>query len=533
MAKPQLNNRTQTLPTIVHAFGGSIGSALSLFLLYPLERARIERQVSLATTDGEKDENVEKEHNSEDSSAEMSPIQNISQTNESQSTLLLPLQQSNVSSASKQVQDPPLISTQPIQNTPADNKNSNAEEKSLKEETKSIKSSSSSKWSELTSLGGTNTSYVDIGHDQYLSSSSSSSSTSSSILYEQNHVHREVVQQQESLLKSTSTSNTSKAPSNISNSLNVSVIKNESTQSLLNLLLELYQRGELYRGVKPIVTTLAISNFVFFYAHDYIKKKLFHSIKQSHPPSRNSTLTTTPVSMWKSLFASSLAGIINVLVTNPLWVANLRIVQQGKNGKVTPNSNEETESTLLETIRLILKTEGIASLWSGTFASLLLVSNPAIQHFVYEQCRLVVLTWKKQHTERRSLQNQFNIVTPLEAFLLGAIAKAIATVFTYPLQLTQVLLRLQRSNTEKKANIKKDESQHPICSNKTSTEYENTIDCLLKLYSRNGGVNAWFSGMQAKLIQTVLTSAFTFLTYEQILKIVARAYFTFRTTAVQ
>ena len=37
-------NVVETAPPIVHALGGSIGSALALLLFYPLERARIEMQ---------------------------------------------------------------------------------------------------------------------------------------------------------------------------------------------------------------------------------------------------------------------------------------------------------------------------------------------------------------------------------------------------------------------------------------------------------------------------------------------------------
>ena len=53
--------------------------------------------------------------------------------------------------------------------------------------------------------------------------------------------------------------------------------------------------------------------------------------------------------------------------------------------------------------------------------------------------------------------------------------------------------------------------------------YEGLFDCMMKLYNK-GGVRALYSGMDAKLIQTVLTSAITLLTYEQILDIVAQSY---------
>jgi hypothetical protein len=43
-------SRRNEAPPIVHALGGSIGSALALLLFYPLERARIEMQSKAAAT---------------------------------------------------------------------------------------------------------------------------------------------------------------------------------------------------------------------------------------------------------------------------------------------------------------------------------------------------------------------------------------------------------------------------------------------------------------------------------------------------
>lgn len=111
--------------------------------------------------------------------------------------------------------------------------------------------------------------------------------------------------------------------------------------------------------------------------------------------------------------------------------------------------------------------EGLAGLWSGTAPSLILVSNPIIQFVVYEAL--------KQAAGRRHSQPQRQHITETgarrpdhrctasvggssgvggdksrrpsvglpsyEAFLLGATAKAVSTLVTYPLQLAQAKLR--------------------------------------------------------------------------------------------
>jgi len=76
--------------------------------------------------------------------------------------------------------------------------------------------------------------------------------------------------------------------------------------------------------------------------------------------------------------------------------------------------------------------EGVTSLWNGTIPSLILVSNPAIQFMTYEAIkRRLHALCDKQH------------LSGLVYFFVGAVAKAVATVLTYPLQLVQTKLRVR------------------------------------------------------------------------------------------
>ena len=99
-------------------------------------------------------------------------------------------------------------------------------------------------------------------------------------------------------------------------------------------------------------------------------------------------------------------------------------------------------------------------------------------------------------------------LSPVEAFICGALSKALASGLTYPLQLAQTLLRLQKKNNA--------ESNDEIC-------YNGTLDCLCKQYSA-GGIPALFYGMNTKMLQTCLTAAFQFVTYESILTPFGRLY---------
>jgi adenine nucleotide transporter 17 len=257
------------------------------------------------------------------------------------------------------------------------------------------------------------------------------------------------------------------------------------TETLLACGLRLQEQGDLYRGVGPVVSTLAASNFVFFFVHQALKR--FES----------KTLKST----WKAIFLSTLAGVVNVMLTNPLWVANLRIMK----GSTTNNS-------LLREMHSIARKEGIASLWNGMTSSLLLVTNPVIQFFCYEQFKQLLLVRRRRQSRSRPQHSQ---LAPLEAFVLGALAKAIATIITYPLQLSQVLLRLQESNNANNT------STLTSASLPHSSPYSGTVSCLRYLL-QGRGLPALFTGLEAKLLQTCLTAALTFCTYEQLLRAVQK-----------
>ncbi|XP_041986714.1 peroxisomal membrane protein PMP34 [Aricia agestis] len=202
----------------------------------------------------------------------------------------------------------------------------------------------------------------------------------------------------------------------------------------------------LYRGLLPVLQSLSVSNFVYFYT--------FHSLRRSFMKSNNSALA--------DLMFGVLAGSVNVLITSPLWVVNTRM-------KLEKNVYPSLYRGLYE----ISKREGAKGLWSGTLPSLLLVSNPAIQFMVYE------------FLKRRLVSKR--IFNTLTAFLIGAIAKGIATTMTYPLQLVQSRLRAGASMKPLIKDVKRDPANI-------------------------------FRGLEAKLLQTIMTAALMFLIYEKIVR---------------
>lgn len=184
------------------------------------------------------------------------------------------------------------------------------------------------------------------------------------------------------------------------------------------------------------------------------------------------------------LLLGALAGVVNVLSTTPFWVVNTRLKMQGINCDLPYND-------LISGIKYIAENEGVEKLWSGTTASLMLVSNPAIQFSVYEAIK-------------RYLTKLYGSETPsvLYFFFLGAIAKLASTFVTYPLQLVQTKMRHGNSQIKKEL-----------------PPNAGTLEWLLHIL-KTQGVGGLYCGLEAKSAQTVITAALMFMTYEKIIRFV-------------
>lgn len=249
--------------------------------------------------------------------------------------------------------------------------------------------------------------------------------------------------------------------------------ESKNTLATMRELVEKEGIYTLYRGMVPVLQSLCASNFVYFYT--------FHGLKTLRA-GRNQTAGN-------DLLFASIAGVINVLSTTPLWVVNTRLKMRGV-GHVQERNNNEY-NTLYDGLVHIWKYEGIRKLWSGTLPSLMLVINPAIQFMTYETIKRKVVA---------SLRN--SQPPAWMYFAMGAVAKAIATAITYPLQLVQTKLR----HGHKYPNLPPDAG---------------TLQILFYILKKQG-IGALYKGMEAKLLQTILTAALMFLAYEKISRFVFR-----------
>jgi len=260
----------------------------------------------------------------------------------------------------------------------------------------------------------------------------------------------------------------------------------KDTLTMLKDLIREEGVSSLYRGLHPVLVSLSASGFVYFYS--------FHGLRAVFSDKNGGH------SAFKDLSLGVLAGTINVLLTTPAWVVTTKMKMQGiKNNDDQENEKEHPKfEGILDGLMKISRQEGISTLWSGTIPSLVLVSNPALQFMVYESLK------------RRTIEflGQENVSSGI-IFMLGAISKSIATIVTYPLQVVQSKSRFGSEDVKNKR----------------------ILEIFQEILKRDGVQRGRYRGLESKLLQTVLTTAMMYLTYEKIVAFIFALLLTGRTGA--
>ncbi|KAL0093995.1 mitochondrial carrier domain-containing protein [Phycomyces blakesleeanus] len=225
----------------------------------------------------------------------------------------------------------------------------------------------------------------------------------------------------------------------------------------------------LYSGLSSGIFGIAITNGVYYYCYEAVKA-IFEKTKP-----RGQSMSAS-----ESMLSGAIAGATVVLATHPIWTVNTRMtVRKGMEGD---NSNKATSksssSSAFAVGKSILRHEGIAGLYAGVQAALMLVINPIIQYTVFEQL-------KSKISKTRALGS-------FDYFLLGAVSKLCATGITYPYIVVKSRMQVVQEGEER---------------------YSSIIDAFKKIISKEG-ISGLYKGIHSKLLQSVLTAAFLFMAKE-------------------
>ncbi|KAJ9451539.1 Mitochondrial substrate carrier family protein Q [Diplonema papillatum] len=186
------------------------------------------------------------------------------------------------------------------------------------------------------------------------------------------------------------------------------------------------------------------------------------------------------VSWLDSTLCATFAGAGGATLTNPIWVISTRQIKTGE------------KTTTQQALKDLFREEGLAGLFKGLGPALLLVANPTIQYGTFEKLKSLYLRY-------RSVSS----LSDFDMFFLGALAKLLATVVTYPYIMAKTTLQSQS------ARESEDE------------QFNSTFQCLAGVYETEG-FSGLYRGLNSKLWQSILTAALLFVLHARCLALVQR-----------
>ncbi|KAL7507192.1 hypothetical protein ACHAXN_004411 [Cyclotella atomus] len=279
----------------------------------------------------------------------------------------------------------------------------------------------------------------------------------------------------------------------------------------------------LYKGWSSLVMALLCLNFVYFYCFRAFRRCIEHYFVEytENPEMKNGLEVVSNHKVAIDLVAGYLAGVVGVLLTGPLWLVNTRLKLQGLDlsGKDNESKTKPKKSLIkadhgiISCICEIASKEGILTLWSGTTTSIVLSINPAIQLGMYELLKrnhfvLIILT---RSTPAKDDSVQSKVIVPFGNALL---AKFLATIITYPIQVLQTRHRAGM-NTSPSSKQQKDRA-------KNHCGWIND----LKAITQQHGFRGLYRGLESKLLQTLLNSGLMFLIYEHLVELLRGVFST-------
>lgn len=229
----------------------------------------------------------------------------------------------------------------------------------------------------------------------------------------------------------------------------------------------------LYRGVMPNTVGAGSAWGFYFLFYQTIKADM-----QSHD-------SQTQLSPTYHMLAASEAGILTLVLTNPIGVVKTRICLQYESAAAVKAAADSKVmyKGMVDAFVKICKYEGIRGLYKGFVPGMFGVSHGAVQFVAYEELKSSYNLYRQQPIDTKLDSSQY--------LLFAAVSKFFAAITTYPYQVVRA--RLQE----------------------THCRYDGVIDCCVKTFKYEGLVG-FYKGMAPYLVHVMPNICLVFLIYEKV-----------------
>ncbi|XP_047482016.1 mitochondrial folate transporter/carrier-like [Penaeus chinensis] len=240
------------------------------------------------------------------------------------------------------------------------------------------------------------------------------------------------------------------------------------TQALGQILRHEGIKG-LYRGVTPNVWGAGSAWGLYF---------LFYNMIKSWFQSGNSKVHIGPS---LHMVAAAEAGILTLVMTNPIWVVKTRLCLQYTDGTGKVLAESHRYNGMVDAFVKTYKYEGVRGLYKGFVPGVFGVSHGALQFMAYEEM-------KAKYNRYRNLPIDAKLTT-LEYLGFASLSKLFAAVTTYPYQVLRARMQDQHAH------------------------YDNLRHCIKETWRQNG-VRGYYKGLLPNILRVVPATALTFVVYE-------------------
>ncbi|RXG70525.1 putative mitochondrial carrier C27B12.09c [Armadillidium vulgare] len=174
------------------------------------------------------------------------------------------------------------------------------------------------------------------------------------------------------------------------------------------------------------------------------------------------------------MIAAAEAGILTLVITNPIWVVKTRLCLQFESGVSQVQSDPHRYKGMVDAFVKTYRYEGVRGLYKGFVPGVFGVSHGALQFMAYEE-----------------LKAQYNRSQLFEYLTFAALSKLFAAVTTYPYQVLRARMQDQHSH------------------------YVNLRHCVKETF-RYEGITGFYKGMTPYLLHVMPNICLVFLIYETV-----------------
>lgn len=250
------------------------------------------------------------------------------------------------------------------------------------------------------------------------------------------------------------------------------------TEAINNLLKNIKNKGiiDSFSGLEGKLYVSPQQKLQYFYCNGIFKTLYMNK------------MNIKKLSTFEDLAIGYFSALEGLITTLPLSVTSARQIVKSKNKNKNIKDIEqqqqhqqiEKKKNFWTVFNESIKKDGFFAFYDTVSISAILCLNPAITYVLFDQIKIIIL--------KRLNRPVDDALSTLEAFLTGALAKIVATLFTFPLIRANVMIR-----TWKKTHPESDEVP--------------TFKSIFPLIIKNEGIGGLYKGLTPQLVKAVTNSA--------------------------